>query len=937
MKKITMLFVVFATISAFSQEAKQKIQNYLDNNYQKLGLTSYDINDWYIQSEGDSDATKINYCYVIQRHSGIDIFRANTNFSIKNGEVINVGNRFISDVSRKVNSITPSISVTDALTIALVDLDLPSITSLNLIEHSGNSYRFSNELSSENYITANLVYQQTRNNKLLLAWDFTVNIPNHDHIWSVRIDALDGKMLEKNDMVISCSFENKNNSSQISSSENKFQTSFFKTVNNFTPLQVQGGSYRVVPFNYTSPDHFPGQRTLITNPENALASPNGWHNSSTTIGGTTPALMYTITRGNNVWAKDDFLATNSLTGTSPNGTASLTFDFPYGGVSTVPNTYIAAANTNLFYMNNILHDVWYQYGFNELNGNFQASNLGRGPVGVNSGINDFVYGDAQDGGNNTASASNRNNANFNTPTDTGSTSSNPRMQMYIWNNNKQRVNPLFVITPTNIAGNYKSAQNTFSPGHVDLPISPAFLQTNLVLYDDGSPDVGETDNADGCSAAVNAAALNGKIVLIRRSTSVANGGSPCPFTDKVKNAQDAGAIAVIIFNNVNPQDANGVDLIDPATNLPYDVALGMVGAEPLITIPAIGISKLKGDILANLLKTPTTVNVKLQLPSNFVPFVASDGDFDNTIVAHEYGHGISTRLAGGRLNSSCLLNYDQMGEGWSDWFALMLQLKTGDVGSTPITVATFAEHDDVTGPGIRSYPYSTNLTTNPLTYTNSNSPIPTDPANTGYRYVSGDFWATVLWDLNWAYIAKYGYDDNKYTGTGGNNKVMRLVLDGLKGQPCSPTVVDSRNALIAADQATTGGQNYCLITQVFTRRGVGLNASAGSNDDCNDQIEDFTPFPAGPNCTLGLNYFENEGMINVYPNPSNGQVNVKINQFIGKINLQVLDINGRVVYDMKETEFNIEKTLNLYNLQSGLYVLKINGDGLNYTKKLIIE
>jgi hypothetical protein len=37
-------------------------------------------------------------------------------------------------------------------------------------------------------------------------------------------------------------------------------------------------------------------------------------------------------------------------------------------------------------------------------------------------------------------------------------------------------------------------------------------------------------------------------------------------------------------------------------------------------------------------------------------FINSDGDFDNGIISHEYGHGISTRLAGGSLNSSCLNN-----------------------------------------------------------------------------------------------------------------------------------------------------------------------------------------------------------------------------------------------------------------------------------------
>jgi hypothetical protein len=68
--------------------------------------------------------------------------------------------------------------------------------------------------------------------------------------------------------------------------------------------------------------------------------------------------------------------------------------------------------------------------------------------------------------------------------------------------------------------------------------------------------------------------------------------------------------------------------------------------------------------------------------------------------------------------------------------------------------------------------------------------------------------------LDLGYITKYGYSDNKYTGNGGNNKVMQLVIDGLKLMPCSPTFVTARDAIIAADQATTGGNDYCMIWDV---------------------------------------------------------------------------------------------------------------------------
>ncbi|WP_134389153.1 T9SS type A sorting domain-containing protein, partial [Flavobacterium psychrophilum] len=59
--------------------------------------------------------------------------------------------------------------------------------------------------------------------------------------------------------------------------------------------------------------------------------------------------------------------------------------------------------------------------------------------------------------------------------------------------------------------------------------------------------------------------------------------------------------------------------------------------------------------------------------------------------------------------------------------------------------------------------------------------------------------------------------------------------------------------------------------------------------------------------------------------------------FTGKVNLQVIDLNGRVVYSLKNTDFNVEKTINLNNLQSGMYIIKIDGDELNYTKKIILN
>ncbi|MBK8641095.1 MAG: M36 family metallopeptidase [Saprospiraceae bacterium] len=203
-----------------------------------------------------------------------------------------------------------------------------------------------------------------------------------------------------------------------------------------------------------------------------------------------------------------------------------------------------------------------------------------------------------------------------------------------------------------------------------------------------------------------------------------------------------------------------------------------------------------------------------------------DGDLDNAVIIHEYGHGISIRLTGGPFNSSCLNNQEQPGEGWSDWYGLMLTMRTGDAGPNSRGIGTWLFGQPPTGPGIRQYPYSTNLAVNPHTYDN----IKTAAVPHGV----GSVWCAMLWEVTWDLIAQYGFDPNFYTGNGGNNRALKLVTEALKLQPCSPGFVDARNAILKADTVLYNAQNACLIWKAFAKRGLGysaLQASSGSRSD----------------------------------------------------------------------------------------------------------
>jgi len=211
--------------------------------------------------------------------------------------------------------------------------------------------------------------------------------------------------------------------------------------------------------------------------------------------------------------------------------------------------------------------------------------------------------------------------------------------------------------------------------------------------------------------------------------------------------------------------------------------------------------------------------------------VNRDGSLDGGIISHEYGHGVSTRLTGGGATATCLSNDEQAGEGWSDFIALVMITDDTHSGNEARGMGNYAFGSAADGPGFRPYPYSTSMNVNPHTYDD----IKTEAIPHGV----GSVWCVMLWDLYWNLVEVYGFDNNLYTGTGGNNIAMQLVLDGMKLQPCEPGFVEARDAILLADELNNEGANHCLIWETFARRGLGFSADQGVSNSRSDGTEDF--------------------------------------------------------------------------------------------------
>ena len=621
-----------ATTAAAQNDALDVARAYLKENSARWGLTAADLDSLVVVDQYVSGHNGITHLYLHQTHAGLEVFNAIFNISIAaDGSVVHAGNRLIPNLAANVNTGNPKLSAETAVHTAAAALKLPVSEPLVVRESLGGPAQatvFSAGGISLEPIPAKLVYQPTEKGDVRLAWNVEIYELDADHYWSMRLDAVDGALLSQVDYVSNDHWGAPEGSqSAIVPSPVAGEV----TVQTGSPsLPESPDSYRV----YAIPKEYPddGPRTLVADPADPTASPFGWHDTDGAAG-----AEYTVTRGNNAHAYTDVDGNNVADpGSDPDGGAGLDFDFALD-LTQEPDTYRDAAVTNLFYWNNIVHDVFYLYGFDEPAGNFQVNNYGNGGAG-----NDDVRAEAQDEANNPLT---RNNANFLTLPE----GQRPRMQMYLW--------------------------------------------------DQTSPE--------------------------------------------------------------------------------------------------------------------------------------RDGDLSSMIIAHEYGHGISLRLTGGPATVGCLSNDEQMGEGWSDFFGLVLTANAADVGTTSRGVGTYALGEAPGGPGIRPSPYSTNLAVNSTTYG--------DISGLAVPHGVGYAWASIIWEAYWALVDEYGFNADIYDDwtTGGNNLAVQLVVDGLKLQPCDPGFVDGRDAILAADTALTGGANECLLWDAFAKRGLGYSADQGDPDNLNDGTEAF--------------------------------------------------------------------------------------------------
>jgi extracellular elastinolytic metalloproteinase len=219
----------------------------------------------------------------------------------------------------------------------------------------------------------------------------------------------------------------------------------------------------------------------------------------------------------------------------------------------------------------------------------------------------------------------------------------------------------------------------------------------------------------------------------------------------------------------------------------------------------------------------------------------TDGSLDMSIVGHEYTHAISNRMIGGPDEGITSEQGGAMGESWGDLVAAEYMFSHGyDTDANPWAVGPYATGNK--DKGIRDYA----INDNPLTYGEYGFD------STGVEvHADGEIWNGTQWDVRQALVDKWD-DEFPYRNERlqkrcaeatdnasplaadrcpGNRRWIQLMFDAFLLQQGATSMLDARDAMLAADQMRFDGENQKALWQAFAHRGMGKNAAAKDGDD----------------------------------------------------------------------------------------------------------
>ena len=313
--------------------------SFLQDNASDFGLVAADFQEYVVLSEYVSQHTRVTHLVLQQQHNGVLVENAVANVAIDNdGRILSAGANFVGGMesSSEPISFSPVVNSIDAYqaVVSAVGGTIATNPYVTSTEGGGSqSLTLSGGGASSGDESVELAYLPVSSGIVELVWKVEYLSGEGDAKYRGFVNAETGSLKYALDLVLHASYD-----------------------------------------VYPLPGQHPGDTSVDTVTDsivNLSASPFGWHDTNGI-----PGAEFTDTRGNNVFAQGgDIGAFYNATGARAEGGEDLIFSVPYQELDhSTTQENVEAQSLQSFYVMNVLHDVYHNYGFDEAAGNYQATN-----------------------------------------------------------------------------------------------------------------------------------------------------------------------------------------------------------------------------------------------------------------------------------------------------------------------------------------------------------------------------------------------------------------------------------------------------------------------------------------------------------------------------------------------------------------------------------
>jgi extracellular elastinolytic metalloproteinase len=332
---------------------------------------------------------------------------------------------------------------------------------------------------------------------------------------------------------------------------------------------------------------------------------------------------------------------------------------------------------------------------------------------------------------------------------------------------------------------------------------------------------------------------------------------PAVFASPQRNDADAAIANLFVMHNRMHDWAFHLGFTEAAWNLQAvnvsGEGLGGDAEQGRAQANAIGGSRNNANQGTPRDGLPPTTNMFLWQPiagTSYPPCV--DGDYDMTVIGHEYTHAITNRMIAGPNTGIGSFQGGAMGESWGDMMAgeYLFEYGLRPPGNSPFITGGYVTGNLING--IRNY----DMTRSPLNY-----------SDVGYDRVGsavhqdGEIWSATNMRIRSSFLARYGEGTPSLQARcadglvnvnecPGNRRWAQLVFDSFLLQASNQfSMLDMRDNMLAADLVRFGGANQDIMWNRFAESGMGQDAASGPSDT--DPVPSFAS-PYADNATVTL-------------------------------------------------------------------------------------